>query len=78
MKKDEMGRDDYIRRSGGSILTFQEFCANRIPLDSAIAPRLREVWNQAVESACEYFGSQEGTDYGAREALIVDESVTKP
>ncbi|MDO8492484.1 MAG: hypothetical protein Q7S34_02490 [bacterium] len=54
------------------IVTFKKFLAQRnIGDEAAVVPLLKEAWNQAVESVSTYFGSQEGTDFGAYDALTV-------
>lgn len=63
-----MAKDAFMREI--SIPDFDEFLRSKnITPEDPMIPLLKECWNQGVESACEYFGNQEGTDHGARDAV---------
>jgi hypothetical protein len=72
----ESGKDKWITESG--VKSFQDFLKEKgISPEDEKAKLLKETWNAAIEAACTYFGSQEGTDYGAYDALIIKESSNK-
>ncbi|KKQ91116.1 MAG: hypothetical protein UT16_C0024G0009 [Candidatus Azambacteria bacterium GW2011_GWA2_39_10] len=63
-----MAKNRFMREI--NIPDFDEFLYVRgILPDNPMVPLLKEAWNQGVESACLYFGNQEGTDYGAMDAV---------
>lgn len=65
-----MAKDRFMTEC--DIPDFDEFLKGKgISPDDERVPLLKEVWNQGVESACMYFGNQEGTDYGADKAVKV-------
>ncbi|MFA6437291.1 MAG: hypothetical protein WC242_03945 [Candidatus Paceibacterota bacterium] len=72
-EKNERGRDSFMEEI--DIPSFQDFLTEQgiSPEDEKI-PLLRKIWNVAITAACDYFGNQEGTDYGASEALLVPDS----
>ena len=56
-------------------VTFEKFLANRsIPKQDGIVPLLRELWNQAIETASEHFIKTEGTDYDLQEDFAVPDN----
>ena len=54
------------------IMRFDDFLKSKgISPDDERVPLLKEVWNQGVESACEWVGISESTDFGAEKALKI-------
>lgn len=65
-----MAKDRFMHEC--SIPDFDEFLKSKgISPDDERVPLLKETWNQGVESACLYFGNQEGVDHGAMEAVKI-------
>jgi len=65
-----MAKDRFMREI--NIPDFDEFLKSKgIQTDDPRIQLLKETWNQGVESACLYFGNQEGVDHGAMEAVKV-------
>lgn len=53
------------------ITTFNMFLAkNDIGDDAELVPLLKNVWNQAIDAACEYCNTMEGSDFGVHELRV--------
>ena len=65
-----MAKDRFM--VGCNIPDFDEFLKSKgVSSDDERIPLLKETWNQGIESACLYFGNQEGVDYRTMKTVKV-------